>query len=231
MRGAVHFNSLLAVEPKYMKPIGIFGGTFDPVHIGHLRTAYELLNRLDLEQIHFVPCRLPPHQKSPIASTDLRLAMLRGAVADDSDFIVDERELNREGVSYSVDTLESFRGEFPERSLGLIVGMDAFLEFETWHRWQDILKLAHVIVARRPGTDVPDTGETGKLLARHGVEDWSVLQQEPAGRILVHAVTQLEISSSAIRKSVAAGGKPRFLVPEVVAEIIEESGCYAREHE
>jgi nicotinate-nucleotide adenylyltransferase len=105
------------------------------------------------------------------------------------------------------------------------------MEFETWHRWQDILKLAHVIVARRPGTGVPDTGEAGKLLTRHGVEDWSVLQQEAAGRILVHAVTQLEVSSSAIRESVAAGGKPRFLVPEVVAEIIEESGCYTGENE
>lgn len=213
-----------------MKPIGIFGGTFDPVHIGHLRTAYELLKHLGLAQIHFVPCHLPPHQKSPYASAELRLAMLRGAIADDSDFVVDERELNREGVSYSVDTLESFREEFPNRSLGLIVGMDAFLEFETWHRWQDILELAHIIVARRPGTVVPDTGESGKLLARLGAEDCSVLQYETAGRILVHAVTQLEVSSSAIRESVAERVKPRFLVPEVVAEIIEESGCYAGEN-
>ena len=214
-----------------MKPIGIFGGTFDPVHIGHLRTAYELLNHLGLAQIHFVPCHLPPHQKSPSAPAELRLAMLRGAIAHDSYFIVDERELNREGVSYSVDTLESFREEFPNRSLGLIVGMDAFLEFETWHRWQDILKLAHVIVARRPGTGVPDKGESGKLLARLGAEDCSVLQHETAGRILVHAVTQLEVSSSAIRESVAERVKPRFLVPEVVAEMIEESGCYAGDNE
>lgn len=210
-----------------MKPIGIFGGTFDPVHIGHLRTAYELLNHLDLAQIRFVPCRLPPHQKSPKASTDLRLAMLRGAVTGNVDFVIDDREFHREGASYTVDTLESFRDEFPERSLGLIVGMDAFLEFETWHRWRDILTLAHLIVARRPGTRVSETGESGKLLARHGTVDPSVLQHETAGRIFVHAVTQLEVSSSAIRESVAAGRKPLFLVPHVVAEMIEESGCYA----
>jgi nicotinate-nucleotide adenylyltransferase len=214
-----------------MQPIGIFGGTFDPIHIGHLRTAYELLNHFDLAQIRFVPCRSPPHQKSPYASTDLRLAMLRGAVAGSGNFIVDDREFHREGISYSVDTLESFRTEFPERSLGLIVGMDAFLEFETWHRWQDILRLAHLIVARRPGTGASEPVESGKLLARYGAEDPSVLQQETAGRIFVHAVTQLEISSSAIRESVAVGGKPQFLVPEIVAEIIEESGCYAGNNE
>ena len=210
-----------------MKPIGIFGGTFDPVHIGHLRTAYELLNDLDFAQIHFVPCLVPPHQKSPCAPADVRLAMLRGAVADVTEFIVDERELSRAGVSYSVDTLESFREEFPDRSLGLIVGMDTFLEFETWHRWQDILRLAHLIVARRPGTGVPGTSASGKLLARYGAGDRSVFQQETAGRILVHTVTQLEVSSSAIQKSIEQGRKPWFLVPQVVAEIIEESSCYA----
>jgi len=218
-------------ESKYIKPIGIFGGTFDPIHIGHLRTAYELMNHLDLAQIRFVPCRLPPHQKSPHASTDVRLAMLHAAVTGNGDFVIDDREFNREGVSYSVDTLESFRDEFPKRSLGLVLGMDAFLGFETWHRWQDILKLAHLIVARRPGIGVSETGASGKLFARHGTRDPLVLQQETAGRIFVHAVTQLEVSSSAIRKSVAAGGKPLFLVPDVVAEIIEESGCYAGKNE
>ena len=214
-----------------MKPIGIFGGTFDPVHIGHLRTAYELLAHFDLAQIHFVPCRLPPHQKTPHASTDLRLAMLHGAVKDGGDFVVDDREINREGISYSVDTLESFRDEFPGRSLGVIVGMDAFQRFETWHRWQDILKLAHLIVAQRPGASVHETGDSGNLLARYGSGDPSVLSQETAGRIFVHEVTQLEVSSSAIRESVAAGTKPRFLVPEIVEKIIEESGCYARKNE
>lgn len=210
-----------------MKPIGIFGGTFDPVHIGHLRTAYELLTEVDLAQVHFVPCSQPPHQKSPQATAELRVAMLRSAVAEVNGFIVDERELIREGVSYSVDTLESFRHEFPDRSIGLIVGMDAYLQFETWHRWQDILKLAHVIVARRPGADAPETGTPGRLLASHGAQDDAVLRQEPAGRILVHAVTQLEVSSSAIRKLASQGARPQFLVPDEVAEIIDVSGCYA----
>ena len=218
-------------ESEYMKPIGIFGGTFDPVHIGHLRTACELLNYLDLAQIHFVPCRLPPHQKSPYASPDVRLAMLRAALKDSDGFITDDREFLREGVSYTVETLGSFRDEFPDRSLCLMIGMDAFFEFDTWHRWQDILKLAHLVVACRPGTAVAETAASGELLARHGAKDPSDLQQEKSGRIFVHAVTQLEVSSSAIREIIGGGGTAQFLVPEVVAEIIEASGCYSAENE
>jgi len=205
--------------------IGIFGGTFDPIHVGHLRTALELLNRLDLAQIRFVPCRVPHHQKMPSASENLRLQMVRAAVAPESKFVVDDRELHRPGPSYSVDTLESLRQEFPEYVLALIVGMDAFAAFDSWHRWQDILNLAHVIVARRPGSDVP-TGAIGELLAVRGVSDAAGLQTDRAGRILVHTVTQLEISSSAIREMAGRGEDPRFLVPEAVRQIIDTSGCY-----
>jgi len=210
-----------------MRPIGIFGGTFDPVHIGHLRTAYELLHEVDMEQINFVPCGLPPHQKSPTASADVRLSMLRTAIEGIAGFVVDERELNRAGVSYSVDTLESFRQEFPDRPIGLIVGMDAYLQLDSWHRWEDILKLAHVIVARRPGASLPDSGTPGDLFAHCGVAEYSDLRQQPAGRVLVHSVTQLEVSSSAIRELISQGGNPRFLVPDSVATIIDASGCYA----
>ena len=123
--------------------------------IGHLRTAFELLHTLDLEEIRFVPCRNPHDQKSPTASTDLRLQMVCEAVASEPAFHVDERELNRDGPSYSVDTLESLRETFPGRVLVLIVGMDAFSGFTSWHRWQDILQLAHIAVVRRPGSGAP----------------------------------------------------------------------------
>jgi len=209
-----------------MKLIGIFGGTFDPIHIGHLRTACELLHRLDLAQIRFVPCQVPHHQKMPSASADLRLRMVRAAVTSEAQFIVDEREWQRHGPSYSVDTLESLRQEFPESVMALIVGMDAFAAFDSWHRWHDILNLAHIIVACRPGSTVP-TGTISELLVRHGASEFSELQADPAGRILVHTVTQLEISSSAIREMVGRGEDPRFLVPEAVRRIIDESGCYA----
>lgn len=209
-----------------MKAIGIFGGTFDPIHIGHLRTAYEILHDVDLEQIRFVPCRLPPHGKAAQAPAELRLEMLSSAVAEIDGFVVDERELNRGGPSYTVDTLESFRQEVPDRPIGLIVGLDAYLQLHTWHRWRDILGLAHVIVARRPGAVVPYAGEPGKLLADRGTQDRSLLQKETAGRILVQAVTQLEISSSAIRDMIAQGRSPLFLLPPEVKVIIDASGCY-----
>ena len=209
-----------------MGPIGVFGGTFDPIHLGHLRTALELLDKFALAQIRFVPCRHPPDQKSPVASAELRLQMVQLAVSSESDFVVDDRELNRDGPSYSIATLESLRDEFPDRILALIIGMDAFLAFTSWHRWQDILRLAHLIVACRPGSDLPDTGDIGELLVHHGGRESSDLRGNSAGRILVHAVTQLEISSSAIRGMVSRGADPRFLVPEAVEKFVEESGCY-----
>lgn len=210
-----------------MGPIGIFGGTFDPVHIGHLRTAYELRRHLRLDEVRFVPCGQPPHGKRPVAPAAVRLEMLRAALADQPGFVIDERELERSGPSYTVDTLMALRADLPSRPLALIVGMDAFVDIGSWHRTDEILELAHVIVAHRPGARLPDAGPAGRLLAAHGGADGAALAATPAGRILVHAVTQLEISSSAIRAAAGAGDSARFLVPDAVARIIATTGCYA----
>lgn len=214
-----------------MGPIGVFGGTFDPIHLGHLRTAYELLNEFTLAEVRFVPCRLPHHDKAPSASAELRLQMVRAAIAAEPGFRVDERELRRDGVSYSVDTLESLRADFPDRTLVLLIGLDAFLAFTSWHRWQDIMQLAHIIVARRPGSEISDAGPVGPLLDRCGTLDAADLHRVPAGKIFIHTVTQLEIASSTIRAMVGRGGDPRFLVTESVRQIIEKSGCYANQND
>jgi nicotinate-nucleotide adenylyltransferase len=210
-----------------MQPIGVFGGTFDPIHLGHLRTAYEVLHEFGLEHMRIVPCRTPHHGKAPTASADLRLQMVRAAVDSEPGLCVDERELIREGPSYSVDTLESIRAEFPGRTLMLLIGLDAFLKFDSWHRWQDILRLAHIVVARRPGAEAVRVGPIADLLDRCGTSDASDLRRDSTGKIIVHTVTQLEIASSSIRAMVGREMDPRFLVPEVVGRIIEESGCYA----
>ena len=210
-----------------MGPIGLFGGTFDPIHFGHLRTALELLDHLQLAEVRFTPCGHPPHGKMPMASATLRLDMVQAAIAGQPGFVVDERELNRPGPSYTVDTLEALRAESASRSLGLIVGMDAFVDMGSWHRSEDILHLAHIIVARRPGAQPPESGLAGALLAAHEVTDSAALAAAPAGRILVHTVTQLEISSSAIRATARVGQSQRFLVPDSVATLIETSSCYA----
>jgi nicotinate-nucleotide adenylyltransferase len=210
-----------------MGPIGIFGGTFDPIHLGHLRTAYEVLHEFDLAEMRFVPCRVPHHAKAPSASVKLRLQMVRAALEAEPGFSVDERELKRDGPSYSIDTLESLRADFPGRTLMMLIGLDAFLAFDSWHRWQDILQLANIIVARRPGSEIAHGGPNGELLDRCITRDASDFLRASAGKIIVHTVTQLEIASSTIRAMVGHGIEPRFLVPETVGRIIEQSGCYA----
>ena len=138
-----------------MRPMGIFGGTFDPIHYGHLRSAFELLQALDLGEIRFIPSAQPPHRDSTSAAPELRLRMVEVAVEGQAGFTVDDLEFRRDGPSYSVDTLEALRAEHAETSLCLIVGMDAYLGLTSWHRWDEILDLAHIVVAHRPGWKMP----------------------------------------------------------------------------
>lgn len=212
-----------------MRPIGIFGGTFDPIHYGHLRTAFELLQILDFEEVRFLPCGDPPHRGVTFASAALRLAMVRAATRDEPGFLVDDRELHRDGPSYSIDTLESLRAEFPDRSLCLITGMDAFLGLPTWHRWDEILDFAHIVVAHRPGWRAPGDGELGELLARRRARSARDLHETLLGSVYIHAVTQLEIASTEIRRLVADGHDPRYLMPDAVREAIRESSCYTKD--
>jgi nicotinate-nucleotide adenylyltransferase len=212
-----------------MRPIGLFGGTFDPIHFGHLRTAFELQQTLGLSEVRFLPTGNPPHRDHPLADANLRLAMVRAAVADQPGFVVDDREVRRTGVSYSVDTLTELRGEFPDRSLCLLLGMDAFLGLPNWHRWRELLDLAHVVVAHRPGWKAPTQGPLGELMVDRGTGSVQELHRAKAGRIYIQAVTQLEISSTELRQIIDAGRNPRYLVPDAVCDIIRETRCYARD--
>lgn len=210
-----------------MKPMGIFGGTFDPVHYGHLRTAFEMLQALRFDEVRFIPCGSPPHRDNTMADSSLRLKMLQEATAGQAGFTVDDRELMREGPSYTVDTLTELRGDFPQRPLALIIGMDAFLGLPKWHRWSELLQLAHIVVAHRPGWRIPDLGHLGALLAERGTHRIDDLHEARSGHIYIHDVTQLEISSTEIRELIASYRDPRFLMPDAVREVINTSGCYA----
>jgi len=213
-----------------MQPIGLFGGAFDPIHYGHLRTAFELWQALKLSEVRLLPTGSPPHRAELHASAEVRLQMVRVAVADQSAFLVDDREVRRSGVSYSIDTLTELRAEYPQRSLCLLLGMDAFLGLPNWHRWREIFDLAHIVVAHRPGWRAPTLGPLGEVMVDRGTGNIRELHDLAAGKIYVHAGTQLEISSTELRQLLVAGRDPRYLVPDSVRQIIFETGCYARKH-
>lgn len=206
------------------RPLGVFGGTFDPVHLGHLRPALELLEGLDLAELRFVPSAVPPHRDTPGRSAERRLALLRLAIGDQPGFTVDERELARPGRSYTVDTLASLRAEAGAQPLCLILGMDAFLGLPDWHRWRELLELAHIVVAERPGWQRPRQGELAELVQRAEAVDAAALARSPAGRVHFHAVTPLAISASGIRALLASGRSPRYLVPDPVWQALQAEG-------
>lgn len=212
--------------------IGIYGGTFDPVHFGHLRAALEVYQGLGLHEMRLLPCYQPPHRAPPVADARARLTMLRSAVGTDTrGLVVDNREMRREGVSYMVDTLASLRAELNDEPLCLVLGADAFLQLHRWHRWEEIVSLAHLVVTHRPGWTL-DVGamELDPALARLWqdalADEASELEAAPAGRILQFTITDLDISATRIRAMVAKGESPRFLVPDVVWNLIRLQGLY-----
>ncbi len=200
--------------------IGIFGGTFDPVHLGHLRTAADVRYALKLEQISLIPLRSPPHRDPPVASNAQRLEMLQAAVASDPDFVVDDRELKREGKSYTLDTLHSLKRELKDKTLCLLIGSDAFSHFPRWRQPDEILQLAHLVIMQRPGDPIADHYRDRQ------VHDPRALQRSDAGCIMVQPVTQLEISSTQVRNMLDQGQSPRYLVPDPVLNIINQEQIY-----
>ncbi|MDD5034597.1 MAG: nicotinate-nucleotide adenylyltransferase [Methylococcaceae bacterium] len=208
--------------------LGIYGGTFDPIHYGHLRTALEVKEHLRLEQLRFLPCRLPPHRGLPGAMPQQRLRMLELALEGAGPgYALDRREFDREGPSYMVDTLISLREEIQDLPLCLIVGVDAFYQLPSWHRWRELFDLAHIAVMHRPGMPEPDwSGELGQQLRERWVEDGESLRESPGGKIHFLAVTQLAISATGIRRLIHAGGNPRYLLPDPVLAMIQEWGLY-----
>jgi len=211
-------------------PVGLLGGTFDPVHHAHLRLAHEAQAACGLEHVRFVPSATPPHRDTPGASAAQRLAMVELAIAGNAGFVADRRELDRAAPSYTIDTLASLRADFgPDRPLCLLLGADAFHLLETWHRWRDLFDAAHLVVAHRPGFDPrPDTPALVREYQRRCTDDARILRDRPAGAILPLTITPLDISASRIRAELGAGGSPRYLLPDSVLGYIESHHLYQR---
>ncbi|MBI2801373.1 MAG: nicotinate-nucleotide adenylyltransferase [Gammaproteobacteria bacterium] len=205
--------------------IGILGGTFDPVHNGHLRLAIEVREALNLAEIRLVPAHLPNLRGAPRASAAQRLALLEVACTEPG-LVVDDRELRRTGVSYSVDTLCDIRTELGATPLCFILGQDAFNNLPRWHRWRELLTFAHLVVATRPGYAAPDDPELAALVARTAVTEVATVLNRAAGHLFFQTIPRLPISATDLRRRVAQGRSIAHLTPPAVVEYIASHHLY-----
>ncbi|MGB1309898.1 MAG: nicotinate-nucleotide adenylyltransferase [Leucothrix sp.] len=205
--------------------IGIRGGTFDPVHFAHLRATEEVAIELGLERVHLIPGSIPPHRRQPLASPEQRLEMLTRAIGNNDKFIADDRELRREGESFTVDTLKSFRNELgDEVPIALIIGMDAFLSFTQWHDWKTIITLAHLVVTSRPDYTAQPLQDWAQSMQ---TDDKQKLSIKPGGHLYFVNTTALSISATDIRQQRHAGRSIRYLVPHAVHDYIQQHKLYS----
>lgn len=214
------------------KAIGIFGGTFDPIHYGHLRLAEEMLELANLQEVRFIPTGNPPHRAEPQVTALQRSAMVRLAIADQAAFVVDEREVKRASKCYTVHTMRELRAELGvTQPICLLMGGDAFLQLHTWHEWEQLLDMAHIVVGYRPGFTLQERIHVAPPALRSHYQNRlcaaADLSQQPCGGIVELAIPKLEISATLIRSRVAEHRTIRYLLPNVVADYIHQHHLYS----
>jgi len=215
-------------------PLGVFGGTFDPVHLGHLRLAQEALTKLGLAEVLWLPTGQPPHRAAPVIEPAHRLEMVRLAIAGNPGFALDDSEATSESVSYTIHSLERLRAQHGKaRPLVLLLGADAFLGLTSWHRWRDLFELAHIGIATRSSQHVapeqmePALASEFRQRLRIVRPGDPVLDEAAAGFVAHFAMTSLDISATAIRATLAAHGNVSYLLPDAVLGYIDHNQLYS----
>ena len=207
--------------------VGILGGTFDPIHLGHINPAKTLLNWLGLKQVIFMPTFIPPHKKAPSVQPEQRAAMVKLVCQTETAISCDERELTRKTTSYTLDTLLEIKQQHPHQRIFFIIGMDSLLTFTQWHKWQEILTLCHLVVNTRPGYALEDMStQTRQLLVKHKVDDVKTIKQRLAGGIIFAPASQWNISSSDIRQQLKSAADCQHLLPKSVLNYIKQHKLY-----
>ncbi len=211
--------------------LGIFGGSFDPPHFGHIKSVLGLLESFEFDQIRLIPCHLSPHKDTVFASAEHRWQMLNLVCASHEKLIADDRELKREAPSYTIDTLLELREEYGDvESLVLIIGMDAFLDICKWHRYKEILSLCHILLLQRPGYSLTENIHNKKYekdyFDSNNTKDIENLSSQPFGKIYVSNINEINVSSTEIRESIAKGQQPKYMLPGNIWNYIRRNKLY-----
>jgi nicotinate-nucleotide adenylyltransferase len=207
--------------------VAIFGGTFNPVHNGHLRIAIELVELLEVDSLRMIPCALPAHREAPSASPEQRLEMLKLGIGEQSQLIADDIELRRDGPSYTIDTLREIRQQIGNSvPLYLCVGMDVLISLDSWQDWQQLTDYCHLVVSSRPGYQLPESGKLAEWISERLCDDLHELKHASTGKLHLCNLTMLTISSTAIRTKISAGKKINYLTPAAVVNCIQQQHLY-----
>lgn len=204
----------------------ILGGTFDPVHFGHLRMAQEMLNQFPQAHVSLMPAAYPPHRSEPSVSSEQRIEMLNLVLDSHPELSVDGRELARQEPSYSVVTLREIQQEIDGNCLIFLMGTDAFAKLDQWYQWQDLIELTNILVIGRPSAELPESGVVADFYQQYKVEQLSELVNFSHGKVGFYEMPQLDISSTYIRQQINGGFSPRFLLPDVILDYIKQHGLY-----
>ena len=208
--------------------IGVYGGTFDPVHLGHVNAAKEIQQTLGMKEVRMVLSARPPHRRQPALSAEQRFELLTLAVKNEAKLIADDCEIHRSGPSYMVDTLFEFKQNQPRSSWALILGLEAFNGITRWHRWSDLLSLAHIVVTDRAGFDNQWDASVVDLVNKHLAVDKAELKKHTHGKIYRQNVTPIDISATHIREIVQQGQSAKYLLSSAVWAEISNKNLYTK---